>query len=84
MDRRTVIAFALIGLILILMPYYMQLLQDEKPQPSNPVEKFVPHQTEPAQITDISPERQPAQQPETQPPLSQDERPASTVSFRGT
>ena len=82
MDRRTVIAFALIGLILILMPYYMQLLQDDKPQPSNPIEKSVPRQTEPAQITDISPERQPAQQPEIQPPLSQDERPASTASFR--
>ncbi len=82
MDRRTIIAFALIGLILILMPYYMQFLQGDEPQPSNPVKKSAPRQTEPAQITDISPERQPTQQPETQPSLSQDERPASTASFR--
>ena len=39
MDRRTVLAFALIGLILILMPYYMEFFQGDKPEPRHPVEK---------------------------------------------
>lgn len=89
MDRRTVLAFALIGLILILMPYYMEFLQGEKPQSSDPVEKFSAplekstlRQTEPAQITDIRPEPQLTQQPETQPSLSQDESPASATPFQ--
>ena len=82
MDKRTVIAFALIGLILILMPYYMQLLQGDTPQPSDPVEKPAPRQTKPPQITDTPLERQPTQQPEIQQPPVQDEKPASTSTFR--
>ena len=83
MDKRTVIAFALIGLILILMPYYMQLLQGDTPQPSAPVEeKPALRQTEPPQITDTPPERQPTQQPETQQPPIQDEKPATPSTFQ--
>jgi YidC/Oxa1 family membrane protein insertase len=35
MDRRTVLAFALIGLILVLMPYYIQFVQGDPPQTLN-------------------------------------------------
>ena len=33
MDRRTVLAFILIGLIIFLMPYYMELIGGRRPQP---------------------------------------------------
>ena len=78
MDRRTVFAFALIGLILILMPYYMQFFQGDTP----PVEKSAPRQIDPPQITDTTPKPQPTQQPETQRPPIQDESPASTSTFQ--
>ena len=38
MDRRTVIAFVLIGLIIVLMPYYMRWIQGEPIRPLEPVE----------------------------------------------
>ena len=82
MDRRTVLAFALIGLILILMPYYMEFFQGDKPQRRDPVEKPAPRQIEPAQITDTPSEPQPTQQPKTQSSLSQDKSPAATSTFR--
>lgn len=82
MDRRTVLAFALIGLILIVMPYYMEFFQGDKPQRRNPVEKPVPRQIEPAQNPDIPSELRPTQQPETQPPVTQSEKPASTTGFQ--
>ncbi len=78
MDRRTVLAFALIGLILILMPYYMEIFQGDKPQPRDPVEKPAPRQIDPPQITDTPSEPQPTQQPEPQSTPIQDKSPAST------
>ncbi|MCZ6634318.1 MAG: membrane protein insertase YidC [bacterium] len=38
MDRRTVTAFVLIGLIIVLMPYYMRWIQGEPIRPFEPVE----------------------------------------------
>ena len=82
MDRRTVIAFALIGLVLILMPYYMQFFQGDEPQLPDPVKKTAPRQIDPPQITDTHPEPQPTQQPKTQQPPVQDKSPATTSTFQ--
>ena len=82
MDRRTVLAFALIGLILILMPYYMEFFQDGKPEPRDPVEKSTLRQIEPARITDTPSESQPTQQAEPQQPPIQDKSPATTSTFQ--
>ena len=61
MDRRTVLAFALIGLILVLMPYYMQFVQGDRPQTpsefvSPPNEETPPIQPDRAPVSE-SPSR---------------------------
>ncbi len=86
MDRRTVLAFALIGLILILMPYYMQFFQGDRPQPLGdhplPVEESPLRQTEVPQIADIPPEPQSVQQLETQQPLNDGTSPVLSTDFQ--
>ena len=86
MDRRTVLAFALIGLILILMPYYMQLVQDDRPKPSGDrplsVEESASRQTEAPQIADAPSDPQLLQQPKTQQPFNDKASPAPSTNFQ--
>ena len=90
MDRRTVLAFALIGLILILMPYYMQLVQGDRPQPSGdrplPVEESPPRQTVAPQTatpqTTAPPEPQLLQQSKAQQPVNDAASSVSSTNFQ--
>lgn len=78
MDRRTVLAFALIGLILVLMPYYMRWIYGDSYQESQFVTEDV--QTQPSDIPstrsqESNPSRSPnpgsASQIDTVPPVSE-------------
>ncbi|HCR16819.1 MAG TPA: hypothetical protein DIU35_04990, partial [Candidatus Latescibacteria bacterium] len=65
MDRRTILAFVLIGIIIILTPYYMELVVGDRPRqpdfselPKSNLELERRRVREPEQKPVVSPERQ--------------------------
>jgi len=76
MDRRTVLAFALIGLILVLMPYYMQFVQGDRPQTPVELTPSLIEESGPVQA-DRSRAPEPSEQMD-RPQIAQTETPIST------
>lgn len=55
MDRRTLFAIVIVGVIILLTPYYLQLISPERPEvPQTAPDQLAPERADPGTSTDVS------------------------------